>query len=363
MRVSPLFMLKTGIYAVQNKLLQRASNLFNRQLHKPPNLIDIKLTLQCNACCKQCHTWQAKPDRELSIDQWKKIVLDIRRYVGPCFIRFYGGEPFYKKGFLDLVQFCSDKDIAVLITTNGTLITKKVAVELKKYRIALINISLDGIQAKTHNELRGKEGIFEKAVKAIDNINGTIPVQINTTIMQQNMDEIVLLARFAFERKLQISFQGLMCFEQIVAPEEEYQRACRQNALFPQNQEKINRIFKELLAQKKVNPAIVNSYAQLNDMHQYYLQCLPEQGKSCGALRNNHLMIREDGSVWICSLFKPIGSLTRQPLQELWRSFAAVAVVKEMNRCSRTRCLAMRGYSKESLKDTFLKAKRCVFNK
>ena len=69
-------------------------------------------------------------EKELPTNFWKNMISDIRKYIGPFYIRFYGDEPFCRKDLLELVDFCSKRDIITSITTNGTLIDEKITVNL-----------------------------------------------------------------------------------------------------------------------------------------------------------------------------------------------------------------------------------------
>ena len=52
--------------------------------------------------------------------------------------------------------------------TNGTLITKEKAKQLKEVGLSYVGISLDGLEA-THDRFRGVAGAYQKALQAVDN--------------------------------------------------------------------------------------------------------------------------------------------------------------------------------------------------
>ena len=54
----------------------------------------------------------------------------------------------------------------VVISTNGTLITKKLAAELKDIGMSYVGVSLDGI-GETHDRFRGVPGVFDRTIKGI----------------------------------------------------------------------------------------------------------------------------------------------------------------------------------------------------
>ena len=360
MRIKRKILFLSGMHFFKNELLKALTYLLHTSpLYLPPNLIDARMTLHCNLKCRQCPAWKTNHS-ELSTELWKKIILDIKSYIGSYFIRFYGGEPFCRNDFLELINFCSHNDIATLITTNGTLNDKSIAQRLAKEQLALINISLDGINPETHDALRGVQGTHQKVMQAIEYLQGKVPIQINTTIIDDNVDEILNLSEFAYKNKIQISFQGLVNLESDAG---KFDFQTKAHYLFPKDRTKIDYIVDELCKRKKYNSAIVNSRTQLKQLQLYYTNSSRLQKKFCGAVRNNHLIIKEKGDVFICSLFKPVGNLTKMSIREIWRSEDTAKIMRAMNECEVKHCLVMRGYCNESIRDKIAKVKRCILNK
>jgi radical SAM protein with 4Fe4S-binding SPASM domain len=75
--------------------------------------------------------------------------------------------------------------------SNGSLIDDAAAKKLKEAGIETVSISLDSHIPEQHDEFRGVGGSWEKAVRAIKALqkNGVL-VQVNTTVTQQNYDQI-----------------------------------------------------------------------------------------------------------------------------------------------------------------------------
>jgi radical SAM protein with 4Fe4S-binding SPASM domain len=75
--------------------------------------------------------------------------------------------------------------------SNGTLINDAVAKNLKEAGVKTVSISLDSSVPEKHDDFRGVEGSWRKAVRAIKALreNGVL-VQVNTTVTRQNLGEI-----------------------------------------------------------------------------------------------------------------------------------------------------------------------------
>ena len=83
-------------------------------------------------------------------------------------ILFSGGEPLTRPDLTDLIRHAVRRGMRAVISTNGTLITKDKAAELKDLGLSYVGISLDGMK-ELHDRFRGVSGTFEKALTGVDN--------------------------------------------------------------------------------------------------------------------------------------------------------------------------------------------------
>ena len=61
---------------------------------------------RCNYKCRYCDYGRRPNYRdEMSIEEWQKALLDLKNFIGHYHIEFSGGEPYIKKGFVDLITF------------------------------------------------------------------------------------------------------------------------------------------------------------------------------------------------------------------------------------------------------------------
>jgi len=158
-----------------------------------PRAITWEITNKCNLSCEMCWLWGKKSigksfiQKELSLDEVKKIALDISEFKPIIYLT--GGEPFIRKDIMEIIEYLKSKGLCIALTTNGTLITKKIGKKLVG-KLDGITFSLDG-SAEVHNRIRGK-GNFEKAISGLKSILDArlgldLPiVRINFTISNQN---------------------------------------------------------------------------------------------------------------------------------------------------------------------------------
>jgi len=95
------------------------------------------------------------------------LIDDLAEFNVPVLL-FSGGEPLIRSDFYDLAAHTAGRGIRPTISTNGTLIDRTTAADLKKIGVGYVGISLDGIGEK-NDFFRGKKGAFDDALRGIRN--------------------------------------------------------------------------------------------------------------------------------------------------------------------------------------------------
>ena len=110
----------------------------------------------CNYKCQYCEFWRMPNYRpEMSIAEWQKAILDLKEFVGKFHIQFSGGEPYLKKGFVDLLTFCHDNSVTWGVVTNGSaFLSDKIVKTTVDARPFNINISVDSMRPEIHDNSR-----------------------------------------------------------------------------------------------------------------------------------------------------------------------------------------------------------------
>ena len=129
---------------------------------RPPFLVSYSVTTKCNLTCKHCYsqaTEEAAPD-ELSTEESLKLVDDLARW-GIGLLVIDGGEPLCRDDFLEIVSHAASKGIMTGVGSNGTLIDRGMAQKMLEAGVQSVSISIDGIDAETHDPFRGKSGAFD----------------------------------------------------------------------------------------------------------------------------------------------------------------------------------------------------------
>jgi len=197
----------------------------------PPYLVSYAITRKCNLKCKHCYsdaTDTVAPD-ELTLTEANKLLEDLAGW-GIKLLILDGGEPLCRDDFLKIVSYASSKGIKVVVGSNATLIDNQTASKMKKAGVQGVAISIDGATAKTHDEFRGEDGIFQKTLEGAKACKEAgLPFQFNTIIRKTTLSEIPDILNLAiksganaaeFFDLVQVSRVKERCAEEILSKKE-----------------------------------------------------------------------------------------------------------------------------------------------
>ena len=178
------------------------SHLLQFSKDKKPVVV-WNMTRRCNLRCVHCYA-QANEEHgtdQISTDQAKAMIDDLSAYGAPVML-FSGGEPLVRADLVELASHATSRGMRAVISTNGTLITRDKARELKAVGLSYVGISLDGGEA-VHDKFRGVPGAFKKALEGIANCQAEgLKVGLRFTINKRNWQEIPTLFDLLREREV-----------------------------------------------------------------------------------------------------------------------------------------------------------------
>ena len=146
-----------------------------------PGQLIIQYTDNCNATCPQCSMRRTKGYKrsKLAKEEIYKMI-DSAAKQNIQALSFTGGEPFiYKDELIDLIKYASCIGIPLIRTgTNGYMFTdwqspdyeykvNKLAEELSATNLRNLWISIDSADPKTHEQMRGLNGVIRGIEKAL----------------------------------------------------------------------------------------------------------------------------------------------------------------------------------------------------
>ncbi|MGO7543273.1 radical SAM protein [Rhizobium ruizarguesonis] len=157
---------------------------------RPNSFARFHMTNRCQLECIHCYTSSGPhvSDRgELTPERWIELV-DAFADNGGEKILFTGGEALVYHGCIDVMRRAKERGLEVTLFSNGVLI-KRYLQDLKEVA-DIVQISLDGPNAESHDAIRGA-GSFRKAIGAIDMLlEAGIATRVSTTLMANNWPAI-----------------------------------------------------------------------------------------------------------------------------------------------------------------------------
>ena len=149
MQESPAYF-HVGLKIAAYKLFDRRSPIYGSA-----DIINV-----CNLHCSHCYWWlNRKENEELTLDQWKEVIVEKFKKRRVFLITLVGGEPTLRPDVIEL--FAKEYPKRVCVVSNGTFPLKKIP------GVYFYWISIDGTK-KIHNRIRG-EGSYEKTKENILN--------------------------------------------------------------------------------------------------------------------------------------------------------------------------------------------------
>lgn len=159
-----------------------------------PLVLIWELTQACGLACDHCRA-NAQPQRhpdELTTAAGKRLLEDAREFGDGQLVVLSGGDPLVRDDVETLIEYGTELGHRMTITPSGTgSLTRERINGLADAGLKRMALSLDGASAESHDAFRGEAGSFEETVRAIEDANAAgVPVQINTTVCGQTVDEL-----------------------------------------------------------------------------------------------------------------------------------------------------------------------------
>jgi GTP 3',8-cyclase len=173
----------------------------------------VSLTDRCNLRCEYCMPaegldWLPTPE-VLTDDEVVRLVTIAVDRLGVTDVRFTGGEPLIRRGFVGIVRRVAAlrNSPSMAVTTNG-LGLDKVAGALAEAGLSRVNVSLDTVRPATFHRITRRDRLAD-VVRGLEAAEaaGLRPVKINAVLLRGiNESEAPELLRWCIDRGYQLRF-------------------------------------------------------------------------------------------------------------------------------------------------------------
>jgi radical SAM protein with 4Fe4S-binding SPASM domain len=137
-----------------------------------PLYVAWEITHRCNARCLHCYSNsgpKANSDNVLPLGAALSLI-DQLADAGVLVLAFSGGEPLMHRHWRKLVYHAVLRGLNVNIASNGSCITPRNADTLRDMGVKSVTISIDSHLPKIHDYFRQLDGLFAKALTAVDRL-------------------------------------------------------------------------------------------------------------------------------------------------------------------------------------------------
>jgi heme b synthase len=155
-------------------------------------MVAWEVTRCCNLACIHCRaSAQYGPyPNELTTDEGLRLLDEIAAFSKPVII-LTGGEPLLREDIFEIAAYGDKKGLRMVLATNGILVTGEVAGKMIKAGIKRVSVSIDGMDAQSHDAFRNVQGAFMGSMAGIEAMKKAgMEFQINTTITKANLDQL-----------------------------------------------------------------------------------------------------------------------------------------------------------------------------
>jgi len=202
LNVDGQLILHSHLPAVNSKAFTRFINEHLLARTPGPSHAQIGLTNACPQNCQYCYN-KNRTGKLLDTVQIKQVIRDLKR-MGVVWLGLTGGEPLLNQDLVEIVRSVGD-DCAIKLFTTGCNLTEQLAAELKAAGLLSVSVSLDHWEAEAHDRVRGYQGAFRTALRAIELFKNTgVHVSVSAVISREMLRQNQVEELLAFLIKLGI---------------------------------------------------------------------------------------------------------------------------------------------------------------
>ena len=173
------------------------------------NLIQIEMTGFCNMNCKHCRA-NNEPKQFFPEILYEYLLRVMEKEKGDDFkLTFSGGEPFIHLLLIKFIKKAKNSKIEnVVVTTNGSLVKKGDLETINKLKFEnfTIQLSLDSLNEKKHDDFRNYNGAFKKVDSLLDEIKNYnyINSSIRMTITNESISQMEDMVKYAISKNCKL---------------------------------------------------------------------------------------------------------------------------------------------------------------
>ncbi len=288
---------------------------FGAHKRELPVLSEIALTYRCQNKCVFCYAEAPARGRQVSEMTTTEVKAIIDRIIDEArcpTVSFTGGEPTLRQDLPELIAYAKGKSMRVNLITNGLRCVDPAYVDtLKAAGLDSAQVSLEGPNAKIHDDIVRHPGAFAKTSQAVHVLRKAgIHTHTNTTICRSNRDHLLELVDYIADElhSEYFSMNVIISTGTALQHDEEDVTYTEVGPLIEQVQQRAKEKGTKLVWYSPVPYCFFNPVAH------------GLGSKSCACV-DGLLSVAPDGELLPCSSYElGVGNLLHHPFADLWYS-------------------------------------------
>ena len=167
---------------------------------RPYSLL-CELTYRCPLQCPYCSNPVdfARHTGELTTQEWKRVLGEAAA-LGVVQAHFSGGEPLLREDAAEIIRHANELGLYTNLRTGGTLLTEKLAGELRQAGLDSLQVSIQDADAVHSDRMAGGAPSFDKKIRAARLVKQTgFSLTLNVVLHRQNIGRIGAIIAMAEE--------------------------------------------------------------------------------------------------------------------------------------------------------------------
>ena len=168
-----------------------------------PFTIAWELTRACAYACQHCRA-EAQPRRdpqELDTQDALRLIDQLAGFGTHPILVLTGGDPLMRRDLFEIASHATERGLRVALTPTATALpTRSRMARAREAGVRRVAFSLDAYEPEVHDRFRGFPGSFARTRASMANAAAEgLPLQINTTVCAQNVDQLERMAAMLTE--------------------------------------------------------------------------------------------------------------------------------------------------------------------
>ena len=178
------------------KALKLGSSVLKSKFQETPVQINVMPSLYCNLSCHYCSQYTKKTDG-MPFEEFERIVKKADE-LGAGYFTFTGGEPTEWSHLVESIGLLTENNFASHLTTNGSTLDDKLAEELGKNEVDVLNVSLDSVDnVNGYDKVLAKHDTgFTDRLKHLRSEYNVL-IKLNAVITEETMPGISKIIQYA----------------------------------------------------------------------------------------------------------------------------------------------------------------------